>query len=163
MIPFCEVENHATTCTDNRLCALADDNSCSFLKYPVKKQVASYRSLMLKVDGEVFFLRAKKDVESFTAELVMKADEEKCNKFSATISILDSKLRPAYNATFSPRPLGISNEEDACLSVRMKSLAKVLEPKDDKYEIKVRVEIRKSAEDESEMEDSEEDTDENMD
>ena len=169
MVPFCEVENHATTCPDTLPWRPVEGRP--YKKFRITKarfdnKVLTFYSRMMNVDGEVFFVRARKEADNFIAELVMKADQQKCNKFMATISILDSLSRPSYNASFCPRPLGISNEEDACLSVRMKSLAKVWEDKGDKYSFQVCVVIKHLAEDVCELytpQSEEDNDDEDMD
>jgi len=166
IVPFCEVEHHAATCPDIKPWMEKEGRPYIVYSIPLARfdsKVLTYKSKIMNVDGEVFFVRSRKEADNFITELVMKADQEKCNKFIATISIQDSLSRSVHNASFSPRPLTISNDEDACLSVRMRSLAKVWADHGDKYSIKVRVVIKQSkeesevftprSEDEEDMED----------
>ena len=151
LVPFCEVENHASTCLEIKPCEAGSTRYFAISHIPH----ITYTSDIVNIGNEVFFLRARKEADSFIAEVVMKADQEICNKFTATISILDSKSKPVYTFSFSPRPLGPSNEEDACLSVRMKSLAKVWQEEEDgKYCFKVGFVVKEneSKESESDME-----------
>ena len=145
MVSFCEVEHHATTCPDIK--PLVQDPHMEYSIAQARQHLGgTYNSQILHIGGEVFFVRARKEAGNFIAEVVMKADQEKCNKFTATISILDSKLRPVYNSSFSPRPLQTSNEEDACLSVGMKSLAKVWKEDGDEFCFNLRVDVKKEDE-----------------
>ena len=98
----------------------------------------------MKVNTEVFFLRSRKEGNNFVFELVMKGDHVDCNKFTATIAILNSNWEPSYTSISNPRPLATSNDEDTCLSVRMKSLAKVWQLRGDSYRFDVSVVIKPS-------------------
>ena len=159
MVPFCEVEHHARTCPN-----IFKVRGKTRIEYKIPhanvNRASFFGANVMNIDNNIFFLRARKDTNNFIAELVMKADQEKCNNFTATISILDSKSRPAYLGKFSPRPLGTSNEEDDCMSVRMKSLAKVFKAKDGMYIFKVSVDVKKTTLAEDESEESESDSDE---
>ena len=147
MVPFCEVEKHAEICPEIAHWSPVLGKTHTGLSLPqdrLNDQNVTWNTFQFNIDGEVFFLRSRKEVNNFVFELVMKGDEADCKRFTATIAILDSNWEPSYISISNPRPLGISNDEDSCLSVRMKSLAKVWQLRGDSYRFDVSVVIKSS-------------------
>ena len=144
MVAFCEVEKHAEICPEIVHWSPVLGNTHMGLSIPQDglNDNFTWKTIQLNVDGEAFFMRSWKEVNNFIFELVMKGDETDCKKFTARIATLNSDLEPSYISICNPRPLGISNEEDTCLSVRMKSLAKVWQPSGDNYRFYISVAIK---------------------
>ena len=143
LVPFCSVEKHG--------CSEITDWSHAQGKIHITFIVPQDRlnlenivwnGYQLKFKNEVFFLRPRKEADNFIFEVVMKGNQEKCNKFTATIAILDSDLKPSFTGTFNPRPLGTSNDEDSCLSVRQKSLSNIWRLEGDQNRFVVQVVIK---------------------
>ena len=170
MVSFAEVEKHADNCPG--IIRIKKDSGIgnhkkiirlrfneAWLESPNDANKPIHRTTMLDMAGEFFFMRSNWDSGFFLLDMAMKGDQEQCNKFIATISILDSRVRPVYTGSFNPRTLGILNAWEDCLSVGTKSLAKVLKGYDGRNFIEVEVGI-KLVEDEEDGEDEEDTEDE---
>ena len=108
---------------------------------------------MFEVEDELFFLRVAtfNQNENLIAEMVLHADQEKCNRYSVTISILDQRKRTVYLARFHPRPIGPSNDVVDCLSVKLKGLIKICEDKGKEFQFTLQVAIEDEDQDRGEL------------
>ena len=151
LLPFCEVQPHIENCLNDvggnyreggRVFELEKINL-------ERKRAISWPTEMFKVKDELFFLRMAtfNQGENLIAEMVMHADQAKCNKYNVTISILDQRKKTAYLARFHPRPIGPSNDVDDFLSVHMKSLLKICVDEGDVFSFTLRVAIKKEDQD----------------
>ena len=102
---------------------------------------------MFHAEGELFFFRLMKKQDYFDAEMVMHADQEKCNRYTATISLLDPRSKTVYLASVHPRPIGALNDVEDCLSVKMKRFLKVCQDMGDKFRFTFRVTIENEKQD----------------
>ena len=152
LVPFCEVEDHAKRCSD--IIAWSSPGEASFRcekdKFERETEKALFQTKMFHAEDELFFFRLMKNCDYFDAEMVMHADQEKCNRYTATISLLDPRSKIVYLARVHPRPIGPSNDVDDCLSVKMKRFLKVCQDMGDKFRFTYRVSIEKDT-DENDM------------
>ena len=148
LVPFCEVEDHANRCSD--IIAWSNPGKASFQAKKdafEKETLVPFRTKMFHAEGELFFFRLMKNFDYFDAEIVMHADQEKCNRYTATISLLDPRSKTVYSASVHPRPIGASNDVEDCLSVKMKRFLKVCQDMGDKFRFTFRVTIEKEKQD----------------
>ena len=131
----------------------------NYAKMPDGKPLIHFKSALMNIDSEVYFLRGKCENNRITFEFVMMANEEKCNKFISSISIMDCNQRPAFVGSFSPRPLELSHEEKESLCVTTKTLDKWT-CGDGKIRFKVKVQSEKGESEEEEIEDEDIDREE---
>ena len=117
------------------------------------KRNVNWTTEMFEVEDELFFLRTAtfNQNENLIAEMVMHADQAKCNKYNVTISILDQRKRTVYLARFHPRPIGPSNDVDDCLSVKLKGLIKICEDKGKEFQFTLKVAIEDEDQDRGEL------------
>ena len=149
LVPFCEVEDHAKRCCD--IIAWSNPEEASFTcgkdKFERETEKASYHTKMFHAEDELFFFRLMKNDNYFDAEIVMHAEQEKCNRYTATISLLDPRSKTVYLASVHPRPIGASNDVEDCLSVKMKRFRKVCQDLGDKFRFTYPVTIEKEKQD----------------
>ena len=61
-------------------------DSVNYAKMQDGKPLIHFKNALMSMDSEVYFLRGKCENNFFTFELVMMADEEKCNKIQSLSS-----------------------------------------------------------------------------
>ena len=151
LLPFCEIETHVGNCYNDVGGSFEEGEMVyEFDKNELETtENTSWLTYMFEVEDELFFLRVAtfNQNENLIAEMVMHADQAKCNKYNVTISILDQRKKTAYLARFHPRPIGPSNDVDDFLSVHMKSLLKICVDEGDVFSFTLRVAIKKEDQD----------------
>ena len=86
----------------------------------------------------------------------MLAEQEKCDRFTTTVSIPDPKSAAVFTGQFNPRPLGPTNIKEPMLMIHIKSLAKVFKTNEfDKFEFKIEFKVseKRTIEEDEEDED----------
>merc|ERR1719239_1419161 len=151
MIPFCKVEAHAQACEDCRWPPIERPKGGLLLEKDLDKDDLDddfcWPTDLIQFGGKLFFCRVDHDIEeNFSVDMVMKGNQEECEKFLIEASILDPNSDlTAIKATYSPRPLNGDNRPNFCLTVPQALMSRVLEYDDesDEYRIKIHVKIIK--------------------
>jgi len=156
MVPFCNVESHVQDCKGCKwplwrsayghfgVVPLIETISRTYLGIHVNRTTFTTR-----YEGKLFFHRTFKGIDGcFTVDIVMKGSKEECDEFWIEATVLDTKsndFKPAFKATFHPRPLGRENKPGFCLKVSQESLSEVWKYNEEKdvYHIKYCVQIVK--------------------
>ena len=146
MVPFCEIDSHATHCSGYSNWTPDQNQTHMRFTFPVSlvDKDIGWKTHVIHSDNEVFFFCMKSSGACMHMQVLMKGDQKKCDKFTATISLLNSKLKPVLFSSFNPLPLASTNDDEPHLLVWKKSLAKIWEETAaGKYGFKVRVTVAK--------------------
>ena len=117
-------------------------------KKGIEKQGSGFgRTQVVKYEDQTFFGRMKWKDNSFTLDVVMKANEEECENYLVEASVMDVKTgKLMFKSTFPPRPLVKENNPGFCLVVPQNSMAKVwkLNESEDKYYFSHHIKINRN-------------------
>ena len=117
-------------------------------KKGIEKQGSGFgRTQVVKYEDQTFFGRMKWKDNSFTLDVVMKANEEECENYLVEASVMDVKTgKLMFKSTFPPRPLVKENNPGFCLVVPQNSMAKVwkLNENRDKYSFSHHIKINRN-------------------
>ena len=124
LLPFSSFEKHARTCQE---ISIQENQSKVFTlqRSSYEEGNTAWNTQMIYQREEFFFLHVGLKNNIFSIETMMLAEPDKCDRFTATISILDSKSVAAFHGQFNPRPVGPTNIEEPMLMIQKKSLVKV--------------------------------------
>jgi len=151
MTPFCNVEAHAQKCEDCVWPPTESPEAGLILdKHLDRDQLdddACWPTNIIRSGGKLFFCRVDYETdENFTVDMVMKGNQEDCEKFLIEASIVDPNSdQTAIKAIYPPRPMKGDNKPNFCLTVPQALMSRVLKYNDesDEYCIKIHVKIIK--------------------
>ena len=103
----------------------------------------SWNTFIIIQNSKHFFLKAGKNDNQFSLEVVMLGSPEECEDYRAEISILDSKQHPVLSSSFPPRPISLEVRGNKCLVVTQELLASIWkyyeEQKMNRFRVKVNI------------------------
>ena len=141
LFPFCTIDTHAKVCDGCRSLELGETQKNMELVLADGDNGVAWQTIILELGNETAFFRVESDIDNYYMELAMKANQEKCSKYMATISLMDSKHKPKFVGIFSPRPLGDSNNRQSCLVVTKESMSRVWSQRLEVFRVSVALEL----------------------
>ena len=101
----------------------------------------------IQFGGKLFFCRVDYEIEeNFTVDVVMKGNQEECERFLIEASIVDpNSKQTVIRAIFPPRPMKGDNTPNICLTVPQARVASVFKynVEFDQFSIQMKIKIIK--------------------
>jgi len=150
-IPFCKVEAHVQECEDCEWPPIESPEDGFILEKKLfgLDDLDDYRwsTNIIQFEGKLFFCRLYYDTsENFTVDMVMKGNQEECERFLIETSIVDPNSdQTAIKAIYPPRPMKGENKPSFCLIVPQALMSRMVKYDDesDDYSFKIHIKIIK--------------------
>merc|ERR1711971_1278210 len=116
VLAFSELNDHIKICT-GIVVDMIDSTfrlfNCSINKGFLAEDQLGFKTLVVRMNNEVFALQQKMENSNINFSVLMLAPREKCDRFKITLELQNNNSKTAFSAQFNPSPVEMEASDEA--------------------------------------------------